>query len=239
MRFVIGRHGRQNLGFLWMFIEPMLLCIGVMVLWRLMKGNFEHGVTVVGMVFSGYMPLTVWRHMTNGSIFIYRASKGLLIHKNVTYLDIIISRLFLELINTTAATIFIYIVLTQTGLMEEAYDITYMITGWLAMAALAFGFGTVVAAASEQNETIAHFIQPFQYLLIPLSGCFTMLDWLPDRYRELLVYVPLVHPFETFRHGLFGPLVTTYGEPFYSVAWGIIFTAIGFMWLDKIRDRIE
>lgn len=239
IRFVISRHGRENLGFLWVLIEPMLLCLGVMIIWRLMKGASDHGVAVVAMVFSGYMPLTLWRHMTNSGIFIYRSAKPLRNHRNITYLDIALSRMILEFTSTTAAAVIIYIVLTQFKLMDTAHDFGYLLIGWLIMASLGFGFGLMLAAASEEHETLAHFIQPIQYLSLPISGSFFLLDWLPTRYRELVEYIPLVHSYETFRKGLFNPDIVTYGAPSYALGWSVIMTAIGINWLLRIQDRIE
>jgi capsular polysaccharide transport system permease protein len=67
IREMMMRYGRDNLGFLWVFLEPMLLCVGVMLLWTLIHAPFEHGLTVVALVLTGYMPLTLWRHTTTNA----------------------------------------------------------------------------------------------------------------------------------------------------------------------------
>ena len=58
VRFMVTRYGRENVGFLWVILEPMILCVGVMVIWSFLKGSIEHGVQIVAFAFSSYMPLT-------------------------------------------------------------------------------------------------------------------------------------------------------------------------------------
>ncbi len=41
IRLIIVRFGRENLGFLWVVIEPMLLCVGVMGIWKITKESLS------------------------------------------------------------------------------------------------------------------------------------------------------------------------------------------------------
>ena len=54
MRELHTRYGRENLGFLWMVMEPMLFCLGVIIIWSLAHGRYTHGsITVTGFVMTG------------------------------------------------------------------------------------------------------------------------------------------------------------------------------------------
>ena len=70
VRDMMRRYGRGNLGFLWVLLEPMILTVGVMLIWSVAKGEQEHGIEIIAFVLTGYMPLTLWRHMTNGGVFL-------------------------------------------------------------------------------------------------------------------------------------------------------------------------
>src|SRR5271169_5515465 len=72
IRELMTRYGRGNIGFLWLIVEPMILCAGVIGLRWLIQGHHEHGVPLVALLLSGYMPLTLWRHITNRGIFLLR-----------------------------------------------------------------------------------------------------------------------------------------------------------------------
>src|ERR1700720_262482 len=83
IRDMMMRYGRHNIGFLWVVLEPMILTAGVMGVWSVIKPPYEHDVRVISLVLTGYMPLTLSRHMTNAGIFIFRRNLGLLYHRNV------------------------------------------------------------------------------------------------------------------------------------------------------------
>lgn len=238
-RFIIGRYGRNDLGFLWMFVEPTLLCIGVMIMWSNTGGHESHGIGVIAIVFSGYMPLTLWRHVSNSGAHIYRSAKQILIHKNITYIDVFLLKTVLEFVSVSAATIMIYLGLLALGLISPVYDFADLLHGWFLMGGMAFGFAAILAAASEQFEFVEKFVGPIQYISLPISGCFFLLDWLPSSARDILVYVPLVHGFELFRSGFFGPSVVTYASPGYAWAFAVVTTGLGFLYFEAIRDHIE
>lgn len=239
LRYVVTRHGRGNVGFLWIVLEPMILCVGVLIIWSLTKGTMEHGLQLSAVVFTGYMPLTLWRHMSNSMAYILRVNKSASHFRQISQLDIILARLFLEFFSVTAATMVIYFVLSQLNLILEFYSLSDLLIGWLIMAALGFGGGMIVAGMTEASEISEKFIPPFQYLMLPLSGCFFFLDWLPPGAREYISYVPFVHSFEIFRAGLFGPSIVTHGNALYGFACALIMTGVGFFLFDRVKDHIE
>ncbi len=171
-RFIMTRYGRENVGFLWVVLEPMLLCIGVMILWSILKGGYDHGIQVIAFVFTGYMPLTLQRHMSNSAVFILRMSKSTLIHRNITYYDNLISRIVLEFTATSAAALIIYSFLTSLMLMTPAYDFGQMLLGWFLMAIISAGIAFVYAGISEAYEVAEKLLPAFNYLMLPLCGFF-------------------------------------------------------------------
>jgi capsular polysaccharide transport system permease protein len=53
IRELMMRYGRGNIGFLWLIVEPMLLCAGVVGLRWMIQGHQEHGVPLVALLLSG------------------------------------------------------------------------------------------------------------------------------------------------------------------------------------------
>src|SRR5580693_6528623 len=84
LRELATRYGRDNIGFLWVIFEPMAFCLGVLVLWRTVRGPFENGLGVVPFTMTGYMPLVLLRHMTMYSLNAIKINNGLLYHKSIT-----------------------------------------------------------------------------------------------------------------------------------------------------------
>src|SRR5258708_25019048 len=85
LREMMMRYGRDNIGFTWVILEPMILTAGVMVIWSIMWGEEKEGSLLVEVVLTGYMPLTLWRHMTGAPVLIFRRSSSLLYHRSINF----------------------------------------------------------------------------------------------------------------------------------------------------------
>ncbi len=239
VRFLVTRYGRRNIGFVWAIVEPMLLCLSVMTLWSFAKPASEHGVKVVALVLTGYMPLTLWRHTCQAGVHVLRNAVGLMYHRNITMIDTVLSRMALEFVSTTAAFIVVYAVLATLGIVEPIHDHGLVLAGWFAMGALSLGAGCVLAALTEYSEVVEKFVQPVQYILVPVSGCFYMLDWLPARVRDWAEWVPMVHAYEAIRDGFFGPAIPTHHALPYAGLVALLTIALGLVLIEAVRDRVH
>lgn len=228
VRDMMMRYGRENIGFLWVILEPMILTLGVMFIWSVIGGHGKEGVTVVELVFTGYMPLTLWRHLTNNAGNLYRNSVGLLYHRQIGLFDVVISRQCLEIVGTTTALLVVYTSLSVLGLIDGAKRLDLLLLGWLMMAWIGSVSGACIAVMTEKWEVSERFIQPMQYLNIPISGAFFFVDWLPTWGQKVIFYHPLVHCWEAFRAGYFGDaMVTHYSLPYFmTCAFLLTFLAV-------------
>lgn len=239
VRDLMTRFGREHLGFAWVILEPMVLTVGVLILWSLLKGSYEHGVTIVEFVLTGYMLLTLWRHLTSPMSLLFRRNIGLLYHRRISLFDIFYSRVVLEFAGTTAALLVVLSTLLLLGLVGPIADWSLVIAGWLLMGGLATGVGALTLVATERNETVERFIQPIQYLLVPLSGTFFMVSWLPVAAQDLILLNPMVHSYEMLRSGFFGDGVDTHFSAPYLVTWCIILNFFGLTGLQRLRKNLQ
>lgn len=242
LRDMLMRHGRDNIGFGWVILEPMILTAGVMIVWTIMAGGVDKGkggINVVEMVLTGYMPLTLWRHMTNPSIMLFRRSVPLLYHRQITLFDILLSKLSLEFIGASAAFVFVWSSLYALGVVSGIYNLSLLIAGWLMMAFLGLAGGALIVAITERWEAAERFIQPSQYLMVPISGCFFLLDWLPTWAQDALLYNPMVHCFEVFRAGYFGSALTFHYEFGYFAVVAFVLLFFGVLAVHHIRQWVQ
>src|ERR1700742_2532500 len=79
MREIISRYGRTNLSFLWLIVEPLILCVGVIIVWSFIRHD-SHGVPLIAFIVSGYMPLTLWRHVSSYAVSCIKHSAPLFYH---------------------------------------------------------------------------------------------------------------------------------------------------------------
>ncbi len=97
MREGTMRFGHENLGFFWVIGEPLLLTVGVMGMWTISGQTHGHGVGVVPFALSGYTMITLWRHLSGKMVHSIRNSMGLLFHRNVSLLDVLVAKCLLEI----------------------------------------------------------------------------------------------------------------------------------------------
>lgn len=239
LRDMMMRYGRNNIGFVWVILEPMLLTAGVMVIWTVTMGSEKYGIKLVEFILTGYMPLTMWRHLTNSMIMLFRRSAPLLYHRRITLFDIIGAKLGLEFIGTTAAFLTVWGALYLGGMAAGIAKLDLLIIGWLMMAWLASASALIIAALTEMSEAAEKFVQPVQYLSIPISGAFSMVDWLPAWAQNALLLNPMVHCYEVVRAGYFGDTVVTYYWPGYFSAWAFVLTAMGIVCMKRIRPYVQ
>ena len=238
MREIISRYGRTNIAFLWLIVEPLILCTGVMIVWSFIRHD-SHGIPLVAFIVSGYMPLTLWRHISSHAVTCIRHNTPLYYHQSVRPLDVLFSSTMLEFLGTSMALIVVVTTLRFAGLLEPIARIDLLLAGWLFMAWLSFGIGTILAALAEQFDFVEKLVSPFQYLMLPISGCFFMVAWLPTWTQTLALYVPTVHCYEMFRAGLLGESVEThYSFTFLTLVCAAT-TAIGLTMMRRAAQEMR
>ncbi len=238
VRELMMRYGREGGGFAWVVIEPMLLCVGVTSIWMLLKPGVERGVVVAALVFTGYMPLTLWRHLSNPAVRLLHNNRLLFFHRTISTLDLFWCRQILEFTATSAAFLVVYLALRALGFVAPVHDWSLCLLGWLTMAYIAVAASLLIAVLTEMWEWSERLVQPFQYLLIPISGTFFVVDWLPQAAREVIWYNPLIHPYEMMRAGFIGPGLTTYFSWWYPLCYASVVLCLGMLGVAQARRRI-
>ena len=223
MREVLTRFGRHNIGFMWMFVEPMIFTLGVTILWNIIglhKG--DAGISITAFVLTGYSTILLWRNMPGRCVMAIQPNATLLFHRSVKPLDVYASRLILEGTGATMSFIILAIIFNALGLVPLPYDQITMWAAWFLLAWYAAALSLLVGAFSEKTEVVEKLWHPMQYLLIPLSGSFFVVSMLPQGLREVVLLNPTVHCAEMFRAGFFGPG----HEWFYSVGYVVTFNMV-------------
>ena len=239
VRDMMMRYGRANIGFVWLILESLILCSLVMILWSHIKAPFEHGIWIVNIVLTGYMPLTLWRHVSNSGPFLFRRCVPLLFHRRLSLIDSLAANALLELAGTTTALVVVYSTLAISGVVKPMQDPGLCAYAWFAMFVLASGMMCLFAVLTSKSEAFERFIQPLQYIFLPISGVFFMVEWLPSYAQEIAWYNPTVHIYEMFRAGFFGDDVITHYTPWYPMLCGSILIVISLYFLESVRDNIS
>jgi len=235
VREVTTRFGRENIGFLWIMAEPLLFASLVAIMWRVLRGPEEHGVSVVTFTVSGYIPLVLFRHAVSKSVGLFKANSSLMYHRQIKIVDFVFVRFLIEFVGHLMAYLFIALLLMSLGLFPVPYDLGLMLIGWFYYSIFTLSICLVLAPLSEFSELSEKLIPVTTYIMIPFSGAFNMQYWLAPSIRSFLWYSPFVHPMEMMRSGIFGNDVQAEYDYVYPLAVTAVLTVIGLVLCRKVR----
>ena len=238
VRDALRKYGHENLGFFWVVAEPLAFTIGVMIIWNL--GGHEHGdMSITAFALTAYSMLTMFRHMSQGFVRIMQQNLSVLYHSTINALDLLIARGVLETISCLSTFFIAYVPLALLGVIDPIRDPLLVFGSWFLAAWFSFSFGMIAEGLSSLNDVVERLFPAFMYLTLPLTGAFTMQEWLPPKAREILQYSPLVNLMEMFRCGMFSEDVKTYWSVPYILYWCLAQTAIGLLLVEKARKHVE
>lgn len=238
LRELTTRFGRENIGFLWIMVEPLLFAVLVGLLWRAMKGPLEYGVDIIAFVVSGYIPLVFFRSSVSRAVNSFTANGSLMYHRQIKVLDILLVRFLIEMIGHMMAYLFIALALGAFGLFPWPHDVGFILLGWLYYSLFTLAVTLVIAPLSEMSEVLEKIIPVTTYMMVPFSGAFYLVGSLYAEAAAVVLWSPPVHGMEMMRYGLFGPSI----DPQYDFLYPLIFIlpcmALGLLLCRVVRRRL-
>ncbi len=226
MREVLTRYGRHNIGFLWLFMEPMIFTLGVTALWTLTKAAHGSSLPIVAFAVTGYSSVLLWRSMPGRCSNAIEPNLSLMYHRHVKVIDIFASRILLEIAGTTTSFVTLMLIFIAIGWMEPPEDILKIVLGWFMLAWFGAALGLLIGALSARTEIVEKIWHPMAYLLFPLSGAVFMVEWLPPAAQKMVLLLPMVHGVEVLREGYFGSMIHAHYDLVYMATCNLILTLL-------------
>ncbi|WP_041656619.1 ABC transporter permease [Azoarcus sp. KH32C] len=227
MREVLTRYGRHNIGFMWLFVEPMMFTLGVTALWSLAGLHSESPIPIVAFGVTGYSSVLLWRNMPARCVQAIEPNLALMYHRNVKVIDIFAARLILEAAGATISFTLLSLLFISLGWMQLPQDIFKVLFGWFMLAWFGMALALSLGSLSSRSELIEKLWHPASYLLFPLSGAAFMVEWLPTSAQKAIVWFPMVHGVEILRDGYFGSVVPTHYDMAYMAFISLLLTFFG------------
>ena len=238
MREIITRYGRNNIGFLWLFVEPLLMTLLIVMMWKFFRVDRVSALNIVAFVITGYPMAMMWRNASSRAIGAIASNTSLLYHRNVRVLDTITARVLLEVAGATIAQVMIMTVLIAIRWIDFPQDVFYMLLAWLLMAMFAMGLGLVICSIAFKFEAFGKIWGTLSFVMLPLSGAFFFVYSLPAQIHNYVLWIPMVHGTEMFRAGYFGDSIITYENPWYLLLANLVLLLLGLAMVSRFSKGV-
>lgn len=241
LREIHTRFGRENLGYVWLFVEPALLGVGVAA-WKTLSGgdsSMPGGLNKFSFFVIGYILFYLFRTLVNRSPNGIEANFQLFYHSRVTVEAVMLAR---NALDAAAVMVCMATFCILIGLFEGEWpsDPLQMAIAVVMMFALSHGLGLLILSSTAiGSQLVDRIVHPITYLILPFSGLFFMVWWMPGPFQEALLWFPLVHIMEFMREGQFGLGVPYHYSIGYIVSWIFCVNFLGLCALKAAKPHIE
>lgn len=239
MRELHTRYGRENIGYLWLILEPMLLALAVASLHAADGSHFGSDIRPVPFAICGYGTFIMFRSLVQRADSALESNMTLLYHRQVTIFDILLARGLLEAASTTLVVSILLSLAWSVGLGNLPARPLMLMLGIATLLAFAFGLSMLVCAATHDRRIVQKFVDPTVYILLPLSGSLYMAKWLPSDFIPIIDWFPLIQIFELIRHGQFEAANLDYVYPIFLLVCCLGLNALGLLAISITRKHVH
>lgn len=238
LREIITRYGRHNIGFLWLFVEPMLFTLAVTGLWAGLKLNHVSTLPITAFAVTGYSSILLWRNMPGRLIGSVGPNLSLMYHRQVKVFDVFLARLLLEFMGATISFIALTLVFVTFDWMALPEDLLKVTLGWLMLTWFGCSLAILLGSLAEEYEIIEKLWHPFAYIIMPLSGAGFIVDSLPKVGQQWILYLPMINAVEYLREGFFGSAMVAHYDMAYMASANLVLTILGLSKMLKISREV-
>ncbi len=238
LREMSTAYGRSPGGYVWTILEPVGGLLMLSFVFSFLVRSPPLGSSFLVFYATGMLPFMAYNALSNKTATAIKFSRPLLAYPSVTYVDAIVARIILESMTQLIVGLVIFTgALMWTG---EAVSLNFgAITMAVAMTlALGVGVGLLNSFLNSMFPVWATLWAVLNRPLFLLSGIFFLVDPLPEQYRDIMLYNPLVHVLSMMRAGFYATYDAPYASPLYVFTFAIIPAVLGMLLLHRYHKDI-
>lgn len=233
------RFGAHKAGYLWALVEPSLMIATFWVVFSLGGRAAPFGMSLFGFVATGIVPFVLFSNSVSRVAESINGNKPLLFYPQVTVIDIVLARLWLEF--CTYVAVFLALMGGHALVVQEIHiaDPLMLILGFLFASLLGTSLGLVFCGLGQFSNVADRARGPLLRPLFWISGIFFTANALPAGMRDPLLINPVFHVIEFCRGGWYLSYEPTHASYFYTVSWIAVLALTGLSLERMVRKHIE
>ena len=227
LREALLRYGRSRLGYLWAVLEPALLIMFITTLFSQFRPVAGSAMDFAIFFTMGVLPFQLFRAPSMYMAQSIKANRPLFNHLPVKVLDVVVARWLLD--TATMTVVIIWVIGFQIIFFDAdpPHDLGGMIEVMAQIALLSFGLGSCLAVCTIALPAVSSIFRIIMGPAFFLSCVFYSLEAVPEDFRNILVWNPIVHGVEMFRASYLGGYRTPNVDLAYMFHWAVALSFIG------------
>lgn len=203
VREMSTRYGSKPGGYLWAVFDPVAHVAMMTILFQVFARMPALGLNFPLFFASGYLPFTFYQRMSSFTAATMKANKALLSYPIVSPFDAIVSRFILQLMTDSLVTVLILALIAEFGGVDQSMDYAGMLEAASGAAVLGLGIGTINIVLFSRSSLYEQVFGIVNRPLFMISGVFFLPETLPQPFRDLMLFNPLVHIIMWFRSAIY------------------------------------
>ena len=100
-------------------------------MWSFMHSGMDRGgIPFIAFMWSGYLPILMFRHVTSHCLYAIRSGGALFYHRDITPFDVVFARIGLEVMGNFAATAVSFYLFYMIGVIEWPQNLSLFLLGF-------------------------------------------------------------------------------------------------------------
>lgn len=200
-----SRYGHLKIGYLWVFLEPLLFTIVFVFMFTFKTNLTPPGMSLYLFFITGLTAFTIFRDSLGRTMIAVKSNRQLLTYPQVQLLDLCIARALFELFSHISVFIIIITVIHYANIEPvNIQNVGKLLYATIMLCLLGFSAGILSGAvipvfASTEFLVRTVLLQPMFFL----SGSFFVIDMMPVEIQHFLLLNPVLQLIELFRSAFF------------------------------------
>ena len=230
-------HGRENIGYLWAIIEPLIILCMFLTIYHYGGRSLHNGMNLVSFLATGIVTFLTLRKMAGNISGATDANKGLMLHSQVTPLDTMLARVILQ--SATYIVLLTVIILGAWlfGVGTLPHDFFGVMIALAAVSFLGASLGIFQGAIVTIFPLVTYVMRPIWRFMFFTSCVFYALHDLPLGLRKLVAYNPIANGIELLREAYFLGFDTPINGYGYMLKWCLVCIFTGLLVERLYRHR--
>jgi capsular polysaccharide transport system permease protein len=240
LREMSTTYGRSPGGYLWAVLEPVAGIALLTAVFAVLFRSPPLGINFPLFYATGMLPFVLFTDVAGKLAASLWFSKQLLAYPSVTFMDALLARFILNFLTEVMVAYILFAGILLTFETRTILDLVRVSEGIALAGALAFGVGTLNCFLFTRFPVWQRGWSILMRPMFIISGVVFLFETIPQPYRDLLWFNPLIHIVGITRSGFYASYDSSYTSALYVLGVSAVTGALGLILLRRShRDLLQ